>query len=420
MGLTLGPQTGHRPHGGHPRPPGTPTLVIPQNLGPMPNIFLAPPRMMSPPSFAIVPGQPLTLQQLQAMLPMQTMLTQPTLGASQTDQHQSLVQIPTFTQPQILAHDHHHHHHHHHGALSGPLISTGGSIVSSAPSVNIVTHHPVMTPRHMVRSRPVRPGHRETRLSATTVTRHFLLRPLRFSQCRPPETAAYRWPINVDNLDFPNEHFMDCRSCTKKADVELGFRHNPSVCTDEDILKVFEHNICGELVAMPRDKWALKDDAVPRLFPNCLSYLSKPTRKRKAPSRRLSPAKSKRRKYKDVSSEAPVIGCDAYLTTYRSFKEGSLRHPSIKMLHFIRVVNESISFSLDEEGLCADLFWKVLDEFDECDLMRLGCDQHKPTFTCQVLYFFIVTRMHFYARDVNRRLQTREKVSITTKKARLL
>ncbi|KAL3245986.1 hypothetical protein MRX96_058044 [Rhipicephalus microplus] len=79
-GLTLGPQTGPRPHGGHPGPPGTPTLVIPQNLGPRPNIFLAPPRMMSPPSFAIVPGQPLTLQQLQAMLPTQTMLAQPTLG----------------------------------------------------------------------------------------------------------------------------------------------------------------------------------------------------------------------------------------------------------------------------------------------------------------------------------------------------
>ncbi|KAL3199850.1 hypothetical protein MRX96_043736 [Rhipicephalus microplus] len=73
-GLTLGPQTGPRPHGEHPGPPGTPTLVIPQNLGPRPNIFLALPRMMSPPSFAIVPGQPLTLQQLQAMLPTQTIL----------------------------------------------------------------------------------------------------------------------------------------------------------------------------------------------------------------------------------------------------------------------------------------------------------------------------------------------------------
>ncbi|KAL3199227.1 hypothetical protein MRX96_043979 [Rhipicephalus microplus] len=92
-GLTLGPQTGPGPMGGHPGPPGTPTLVIPQNLGPRPNIFLAPPRMMSPPSFAIVPVQPLTLQQLQAMLPTQTMLAQPTLGSSPVEEDFLLVQV---------------------------------------------------------------------------------------------------------------------------------------------------------------------------------------------------------------------------------------------------------------------------------------------------------------------------------------
>ncbi|XP_077500466.1 uncharacterized protein LOC144111172 isoform X4 [Amblyomma americanum] len=144
-GLALGPQAAHKPHGGHPGAP-TPTLVIPQNLGPRPNIILAPRMVSSPLSFAIAPGQPLTLQQLQAMLPAQTMLAQPTLGAFQTDQHhQSLVQIPTFTQPQILAHDHHHHHHHHHhhGALSTPLISAGTNVVTTTPApANIVTHHP--------------------------------------------------------------------------------------------------------------------------------------------------------------------------------------------------------------------------------------------------------------------------------------
>ncbi|KAL3223394.1 hypothetical protein MRX96_027567 [Rhipicephalus microplus] len=55
-GLTLGPQTGPRLHGEHPGPPGTPTLVIPQNLGPRPNIFLALPRMMSPPLVCHSPG----------------------------------------------------------------------------------------------------------------------------------------------------------------------------------------------------------------------------------------------------------------------------------------------------------------------------------------------------------------------------
>lgn len=83
-------------------------------------------------------------------------------------------------------------------------------------------------------------------------------------------------------------------------------------------------------------------------------------------------------------------------------------------------MNEPISLSLDAEGICEDLFWKVQDDLVECNLTQLGCDQQKPTFTCQVLYFFIVTQMRFNARDVNRSLQIHEKVAIASKKASLL
>lgn len=119
----------------------------------------------------------------------------------------------------------------------------------------------------------------------------------------------------------------------------------------------------------------------------------------------------------DISSAAPVVSADAYLTTYRSFKEGSLRHPSIKMLRFMRVLNESVSLSLDDEDRCGDLFRKVLDELDECSLMQLSCDQHKPTFVCQVLYFFIVMHMHFYEKIVNCHLRIRKKVAIASIKS---
>ncbi|KAG0417306.1 hypothetical protein HPB47_005706, partial [Ixodes persulcatus] len=50
---------------------------------------------------------------------------------------------------------------------------------------------------------------------------------------------------------------------------------------DDGILNVLEHNICGDVVATPCDKSALKHDAVPRLFPNCPKYLFKPTRNTK-------------------------------------------------------------------------------------------------------------------------------------------
>lgn len=64
---------------------------------------------------------------------------------------------------------------------------------------------------------------------------------------------------------------------------------------DSDLVKEFVHNINGDVVIIPRDNWALKDDAVPRLFPNCPSYLSKPARKRKQPAvRRAPPVKVRR------------------------------------------------------------------------------------------------------------------------------
>ncbi|KAH8020289.1 hypothetical protein HPB51_000088 [Rhipicephalus microplus] len=48
-GLTLGPSDGAQAPWGTSRTAWHPDAVIPQNLGPKPNIFLAPPRMMSPP-----------------------------------------------------------------------------------------------------------------------------------------------------------------------------------------------------------------------------------------------------------------------------------------------------------------------------------------------------------------------------------
>lgn len=70
----------------------------------------------------------------------------------------------------------------------------------------------------------------------------------------------------------------------------------------------------------------------------------------------------------DISLTVPLVDSDAYLTTYRSFKEGSLKHPTI--------AKDSISFSIDQAGLCGDLFWKALDELEKCSLARLGCDEH--------------------------------------------
>lgn len=122
----------------------------------------------------------------------------------------------------------------------------------------------------------------------------------------------------------------------------------------------------------------------------------------------------------DISSDIPVVGCDSYLTEYRSFKQGSLKHPTHKMLGFMKNANKSVSASLDDFVLCGDIFWKVLDDLEGCCLPFLGCADHTFSFTREVLNFFIVMRMHFYARDTNCRLENSHKVAVANKKARLL
>ncbi|XP_077564937.1 uncharacterized protein LOC144180470 [Haemaphysalis longicornis] len=120
----------------------------------------------------------------------------------------------------------------------------------------------------------------------------------------------------------------------------------------------------------------------------------------------------------DISSATPVLASDSYLTDYRSFKQGSLKHPTQKMLTFFKIVNKVVSACLDKEDLCGDIFWKELEELEKHHLSRLGCDQHNAAFTCPLLNFFVTTR--FFSRDVNRRLGSSQKVAIANKKARLL
>ncbi|KAH6943947.1 hypothetical protein HPB50_000792 [Hyalomma asiaticum] len=67
---------------------------------------------------------------------------------------------------------------------------------------------------------------------------------------------------------------------------------------DSDLVKEFVNTIDDDVFIIPRDKWALKDYAPPRLFPNCPAYLSEPVRKRKQPALRTAPAVKRRKKKK--------------------------------------------------------------------------------------------------------------------------
>ncbi|KAL1428779.1 hypothetical protein MTO96_002500 [Rhipicephalus appendiculatus] len=88
---------------------------------------------------------------------------------------------------------------------------------------------------------------------------------------KPPadEERLQQWRRAIPRLD--KELSSSCAVC------DLHFQ-------EDDIVKDYLHKVHGDVVVIPRGKWALKEDAVPRIFPNCPKYLSKPARKRKAPT----------------------------------------------------------------------------------------------------------------------------------------
>lgn len=69
---------------------------------------------------------------------------------------------------------------------------------------------------------------------------------------------------------------VDRRLTDKSRVCDLHFR-------EQDILKTYVHVINGETVHIPRGKWSLAKDAVPKVFPNRAASLSKPPgRKRRS------------------------------------------------------------------------------------------------------------------------------------------
>ncbi|CAN8025232.1 unnamed protein product [Ixodes persulcatus] len=124
---------------------------------------------------------------------------------------------------------------------------------------------------------------------------------------------------------------------------------------------------------------------------------------------------------RDIEAPSDVAaGRTAYLTALRSFKEGSLKQPSLKMFTAFQVVEETVAAVLDGTNICGDIFWLVLDALEETAVPRLVCSVHADQFTCQLLRYYICLRMHFFSRDTSKRLSQSEEVANARKKARVM
>lgn len=114
---------------------------------------------------------------------------------------------------------------------------------------------------------------------------------------------------------------------------------------------------------------------------------------------------------------------EAVLVIERAYATGSLVYPSERLFACIGTVEYILSRTCKEackEDAFGDLFWKVLDSLMKSGTNSVGCPQHLHEFTAEVIHFYLVTRMHFFARKKCQENVSAIKAQRERKKAKLV
>ncbi|CAN7951331.1 unnamed protein product [Ixodes pacificus] len=120
--------------------------------------------------------------------------------------------------------------------------------------------------------------------------------------------------------------------------------------------------------------------------------------------------------FQSSSAQCP----EALLTLQREFKEGSLKLPSWELFSMFRNVEREVSPMLEENSLCVDSFWNLLETIKDCDVPSVSCPAHKDILSAELVQAYIVLCLHFAAKDASRKLGVSQKVVAVRKKAKLL
>lgn len=77
---------------------------------------------------------------------------------------------------------------------------------------------------------------------------------------------------------------------------------------------------------------------------------------------------------------------------------------------------------LDEEQIHSDVFWSILREIEKNaeEMNLVGCEIHRESLTQQVMYFYLVLRMHFVTKFYNNSIANLEKIKNLKKTAKTL
>lgn len=87
----------------------------------------------------------------------------------------------------------------------------------------------------------------------------------------------------------------------------------------------------------------------------------------------------------------------AVLVIERAFVTGSLVFPSNKLFTCISSAEHTFRQVCKGETF-GDLFWDVLDALIKKGTNTVGCPEHAEKLTAELIHFYLLTRMHFFAR----------------------
>ncbi|KAH7944920.1 hypothetical protein HPB49_001796 [Dermacentor silvarum] len=90
------------------------------------------------------------------------------------------------------------------------------------------------------------------------------------------------------------------------------------------------------------------------------------------------------------------------------FDKGGLLYPSQELFSFVQALEDSFTLWFSWNKLHRD----SIAEVTHClqSIRHVGCTAHKDTLTSSIVKFFIMTRIHFYIKSLNKeRASTREK-----------
>lgn len=98
--------------------------------------------------------------------------------------------------------------------------------------------------------------------------------------------------------------------------------------------------------------------------------------------------------------------------------KGGLLYPSQAVFKAVKQLEDIFTVHFSQEKLCSDSILDVMSlvklQFGE----SIGCSQHEDSLTTELIKFYVLTRLHFYARGLNQSRADRRKKKLHGKISR--